>query len=321
MADSRMANSQPDAAVCHGFSIDVEDYRQILSSRFRGRPGHVTPQLERGMDVALGLLADAKTAATLFVTGTIAEQRPDLVRRWAALGHEIASHGYDHTPIWAMTADRFREELVRAKKAIEDAAGAAVTGYRAPIFSVRWDTLWALDVIREAGFMYDSSVVPVRMRRYGVTGFAARPRLYALPSGRDLVEIPMSTARVAGMRVPVAGGGYFRLFGFRRIRRAVEEAQRRGDPFILYAHPDEFSGERFHAADLAASWKDRLAAHIIAAKTNLGRGRVKEIAVRLVAEFRFGALGRLADRVRAAGPAQPLDAACRNKACGGDRRS
>jgi polysaccharide deacetylase family protein (PEP-CTERM system associated) len=294
VTDPLAPNSQPETAVCHGFSIDVEDYRQILSSRFRDDPGVVTAQFERGMEAVLGLLADAKVCATLFVTGTVVERRPDLVRRWAALGHELASHGYDHTPIWAMTADRFREELVRTKKALEDASGAAVAGYRAPIFSVRWDTLWALETIREAGFSYDSSVVPVRMRRYGVAGFDPRPAAYTLPSGRELVEIPMSTARVFGRRVPLAGGGYFRLFGYGRIRRAVEEAQQRGAPFILYVHPDEFSGETFRAADLACGWRQKIAAAAIAAKSNLGRRRVVDTVRRLLSEFRFSTLASLA---------------------------
>ena len=293
MAERPTPASQPPAAACHGFSVDAEDYRQILSTRYRGDPGAVTAQFERGMEAVLGLLADTKVCATLFVTGTVVERRPDLVRRWAAMGHELASHGYDHTPIWAETSERFRTELTRAKKALEDALGAPVAGYRAPIFSVRWDTLWALEAIAEAGFAYDSSIVPVRARRYGVPGFDPRPAVYALPSGRALTEIPISTTRVAGREVPMAGGGYFRLFSYRRIRGAVQEAQGRGLPFIAYVHPDEFSGEAFRAADLACGWRQKIAAAGLALKSNLGRRRVPDTVGRLLAEFRFSTLASL----------------------------
>ncbi|MDK1031100.1 MAG: polysaccharide deacetylase family protein [Planctomycetia bacterium] len=119
---------------------------------------------ERDMGEVITILDNTETKATFFVTGTVAKERPELLRRWAALGHEMASHGYSHTPIWAMTAKELKDELEYCKRTIEDAIGQPITGYRAPIFSVRWDTLWALDVIRQCGFTYDSSMVPVRMR-------------------------------------------------------------------------------------------------------------------------------------------------------------
>jgi len=290
------------AAVTHALSIDVEDYRQILSARFRGEPGPLAPEFERNMEAVLDLLDAAGVKATFFVIGTVARERPDLVRRWADLGHEIASHGPDHTPVWAVGRERLLEHLVGAKRALQDAAGRAVAGYRAPVFSIRWDTLWALEVVRDAGFTYDSSIVPVRLRRYGVAGFDPRPRVYGFPSGAEIVEIPISTARVCGLRVPVAGGGYFRLFSYRRIRRAVAEVEREGRPFVVYAHPDEFGPERFRVADMATGCRDKVLAGMIALKSNLGRRKVPETLRRLLAEFRFSTLGRLAERVAAEGP-------------------
>jgi len=293
--------------VVHAFSLDVEDYRQILSTRFRGAAGPVTDQLEASMDVALALLAETGTRATFFVTGTVAEGRPDLVRRWAEAGHEIASHGWDHTPIWSQTPAELRAELAREKARLQDALGQEVCGYRAPIFSVRWDTLWALDVIAEAGFAYDSSVVPVRVRRYGVDRFEPSPRRYALPSGREIVEIPMSAARVYGLQVPVSGGGYFRLFSYRRIRRAVADAEAEGRPFVAYCHPYEFGSEPFRAADLARGWRAKALAHMIAIKTNLGRRKVPATVRGLLGEFRFAPLAELADRVRQSGARAALE--------------
>jgi hypothetical protein len=131
--------------------------------------------------------------------------------------------------------------------------------------------------------------------------------VYGLPSGGEIVAVPISTARVWGLRVPVAGGGYFRLFSKRRIRRAVAEAGREGRPFVVYAHPDEFGGERFRAADLAEGWRDRLAAHIIALKSNLGRRKVPNTLRRLLLEFRFTTLSHLAEGVRATGAKVPLE--------------
>ena len=301
--------------VLHALSVDVEDYRQILSSRFRGAPGPVTAEFERNMEAVLELLGGAGAKATFFVAGTVAEGRPDLVKRWAALGHEIASHGHDHTPIWAMTPARLKEELAGARRALEDAVGRPVAGYRAPIFSVRWDTLWALDVIREAGFTYDSSIVPVRMKRYGIDGFDKSPCVYILPSGGKIVEIPLTTSRVWGRRMPVAGGGYFRLLSYRRIREAVADAERRGEAFVLYCHPDEMGGRRFRAVDLASGWRDRLSALIISARSNVGRRRVPGTVRRLLAEFRFAPLGRLAERTRAGGVRSVLPAGGRRAAC------
>lgn len=290
----------------HGVSIDVEDYRQILRARYQGEAGGVSAGFERDMDEVLGVLDQARTDATFFVSGAIAEQRPDLLRRWRDLGHEVASHGHSHLPIWTMTRSDLAGDLRRARAAIEDAIGEPARGYRAPVFSVRWDTLWALEVIRECGFTYDSSVVPVRMRRYGVGGFEPAPADYRLPSGRQIVEVPISAGRAWGRRVPLAGGGYFRLFSFHRIRRAVAEADHRGRPFVVYCHPDELGRQRFSAAGLATRWKDRLVGRIISVKSNVGRGKVRPAVERLLAEFRFGPLGRLAERVRADGSARVL---------------
>jgi polysaccharide deacetylase family protein (PEP-CTERM system associated) len=304
------ATSCEAPAVEHGLSFDVEDYRQILAARFRGDPGPVTAEFERNMEGVLALLAEAGAAATFFVTGTVAEGRPDLVRRWAEAGHEIGSHGYDHTPVWRMTRAALAQELGREKARLQDAAGRPVRGYRAPIFSIRWDTLWAMDAVQQAGFDYDSSIVPVRMRRYGVGGFPAAPGLYVLPSGGDLVEVPIGVGRAAGRLVPMAGGGYVRLFSRRRIERAVAAAQDAGVPFTVYAHPDEFGEAPFRAVDLATGWRDRLAAGAIALKSNIGRHKVPETVRALLARFRFTTLGRIAAGVRQGKGSRTLFPAC-----------
>jgi len=297
-----MADAADNAVACapveHGCSIDVEDYRQILSARYRGDPGPVTAAFERNMETVCGMLAEARTRATFFVSGLVTAVRPDLVRRWADLGHEIASHGLTHEPIWTMTPERLREELARAKQTLEDAVGRAVAGYRAPVFSVRWDTLWALEAIREAGFSYDSSIVPVRMRWYGVAGFSERPQVWTLRSGDRIVEVPLATIRAMGMRVPL-GGGYLRLVSRRGIRRVMASAEAAGRAVIVYAHPDEFGSEPFQAADLATGWREKAAATAIALKSNLWRRRVPHSVRHLLAEFRFAPLQKAEERVKA----------------------
>jgi polysaccharide deacetylase family protein (PEP-CTERM system associated) len=279
----------------HGLSIDVEDYRQILSARYRGEAGPVTTTFERNMETVCAMLAEARTKATFFVSGLVAAARPDLVRRWADLGHEIASHGLTHEPIWTMTPERFRQELSQAKRTLEDAAGRAVAGYRAPVFSVRRDTLWALEAIREAGFAYDSSIVPVRMRRYGVAGFGDRPQAWILRSGDRIIEVPLTTVRACGMRVPL-GGGYLRLVSHRVIRRAVASAEAGGRAIVVFAHPDEFGTEPFQAVDLATGWRDKAAAAAVALKSNLGRRRIPVTIRWMLGVFRFSILGRIAAR-------------------------
>jgi len=285
-------------APAHCLSVDVEDYRQILSLRHRRDPGPLSPALERDMERVLEVLCLADVKATFFVTGTVAEARPDLLRRWAALGHEIGCHGHDHTPVWAMAPEALRAELSRTRRAVENASGQPAAGYRAPVFSIRWDTLWALDVVAECGFEYDSSVMPVRNRRYGVDGFDPAPRRYRLPSGLSLVEMPLTVARAWGRLVPVAGGGYFRLFSYGRIRRAAAECGRLGRPFVLYCHPYEFSPDPVDWTDLAGGRLGRLRARLECFKTNLGRTKVPGIVAGLAREFRFGPLGPVARQVR-----------------------
>src|SRR5690606_21193793 len=148
---------------------------------------------------------------TFFVLGWIAERVPQLVRRIATEGHEIACHGYSHELVYRQTPEVFREETQRAKLLLEDTVGEAVSGYRAASFSIVPRSRWALDTLLELGFEYDSSIFPVRHDRYGMRGASRAPGLIDGPSGGRLVEFPMATAKFANATIPVSGGGYFRL--------------------------------------------------------------------------------------------------------------
>ncbi|MBN2582448.1 MAG: polysaccharide deacetylase family protein [Planctomycetes bacterium] len=293
----------PDAVhspqgVLHGASFDVEDYRQILRRRWQGEAGPVNADFDRDVDALCALLDETQTKATFFVTGTVAADRPDLVRHWQGLGHEIACHGWDHTQVWQMNRDQFRADLTRTRKALEDACGQTVRGYRAAVFSIGPDTLWALDVLAECGFDYDSSIVPVRCPRYGIDGFDRRPALYRLPDGGRIVELPLPVSRVMGRTRPVGGGGNFRVLSLQAILQAVDEHTRGGLPFVMYCHPDELGGRKFRATDLARGLVGKGRAWMLEFRSNIGRSGVPRIVRGVLAKFDFTTLCRLADKVR-----------------------
>jgi polysaccharide deacetylase family protein (PEP-CTERM system associated) len=227
----------------NAFTVEVEDYFHVaaLSSAITREswPTHES-RVERNTERLLALLAERGVRGTFFVLGWVAERTPGLVRRIAASGHEIACHGFSHQLIYQQAREEFREETVRAKRLLEDLIGEAVLGYRAASFSVTRDSLWALDTLIDAGFLYDSSIFPIRHDRYGLPGAAPEPNRLSAPSGRTLVEFPMSAARFLGVQVPVSGGGYFRILPFWVTKSGLKQInERRGLPFTFYLHPWE----------------------------------------------------------------------------------
>src|SRR5690242_1812325 len=182
-------------SVVNAFSIDVEDYFQVAALAPAAPPDSWPKwesRVERNTETLLGLCAERNIKGTFFILGWVAERSPALVRRIAAAGHEVACHGYSHQLIYRQSPEEFRGETVRAKQLLEDAIGAAVLGYRAASFSITSRSLWALDVLIDAGFTYDSSIFPIRHDRYGIPGAAAEPGPVSAPSGRAIVEFPMS---------------------------------------------------------------------------------------------------------------------------------
>lgn len=230
------------------FSVDLEDWYQGLEidiDRWHG----FEPRIEIGLRVLLDLLDEAKVSATFFVLGYQAERRPDLVRLVADRSHEIASHGYAHRLIYRQSPAEFRQDVRRAKEVIEQIAGLRVIGYRAPFFSVTGASEWALDVLAEEGFLYDSSVFPVMNYRYGMPNAARAAGWRTTLAGRRLYEIPLSTAvlrlpfRRTTINVPAAGGAYFRLYPYALTRTLVRSIEREGRPVVFYVHPWEYDPE------------------------------------------------------------------------------
>jgi polysaccharide deacetylase family protein (PEP-CTERM system associated) len=229
----------PAPPVVNVLTVDVEEYHHgvefahALGAAARARlPSRVVEQTERLLD----LLARHGARATFFVLGSLAERFPRLVRALAAGGHEVASHGWDHTPVYALGPRGFRRDVRRARQAIEQALGAPIDGYRAPNYSIRRDTPWAVRILVEERHLYDSSVHPIVHDRYG---FPEAPRFPYRWPGEALWEVPVGTARFAGVNLPV-GGGFFRLFPRPLLHAAIASVNHReGRPLVLYVHPWE----------------------------------------------------------------------------------
>ena len=227
----------------NAFTVDVEDYYHVAAlapAIPRESWDQHESRVEANTERLLALLAEHGVRGTFFVLGWVAERFPGLVRRIAEAGHEIACHGFSHQLIYRQSQAEFREETRRAKGLLEDATGNAVAGYRAASFSITRESLWALDVLIDLGFEYDSSIFPIRHDRYGIPGAAAEPGRVVAPSQRSLVEFPMAAATFCGLQVPVSGGGYFRILPYWVTRAGLRQINdRAGRPFTFYLHPWE----------------------------------------------------------------------------------
>jgi polysaccharide deacetylase family protein (PEP-CTERM system associated) len=232
---------------CNALSFDVEDYFQVaaLASAVDRRSWDAQPsRVGANTTRLLDLLAARRVRATFFVLGWIAERHPAIVRSIAAAGHEIGCHGYSHELIYRQSAESFREETRRSKAILEDQAQSRVRGYRAATWSITRQSLWALDVLAEQGFEYDSSIFPTHHDLYGIPEAPRVPHRLTLAGGATLLEFPPSTVRLGSLNLPVAGGGYFRLLPLGVTRWAIRRVNREGLPFLFYLHPWEIDPEQ-----------------------------------------------------------------------------
>ena len=269
----------------HGFSIDVEDWYQ---STFDPE-APLTERFERSTDKILACLAETHTKGTFFILGMAAEKRPSLVKTIAGEGHEIQSHGYGHRSNLELDAETLRQDLARAKALLEDITGQEIYGYRAPSFSINESNMWALDVLAETGHRYDSSIFPIKMSRYGVDGYPMVPAVVETPSGRRIVEAPVAVFTALGRRIPVGGGGYFRLWPYAVIRHAWRQMEESSRPGIAYIHPYEYDPTEMSQYRHLVSIKGRI-------HQGLGRRSLPKKVHRLLSDFTFGPLkGTLAD--------------------------
>lgn len=266
----------------HALTVDVEDYYHvsafadtIASSDW----GSLSSRVEANTHRLLDLFARNDTLATFFVLGWVAERFPQLVRKIVEHGHEVASHGYSHQLVYKQTPEEFRQETARSKALLEDITGAPIAGYRAASYSVTSQSLWALDILAELGFIYDSSIFPVHHDRYGMPHAPARIHRAIAPGGGEILEFPLTFAQIGSWRLPVAGGGYFRLYPYALSRALLRKSEKdNGQPFIFYLHPWEIDPEQPRVANVSRLSRFR---HY------LNLGKCESRLERLLSDFSF----------------------------------
>jgi polysaccharide deacetylase family protein (PEP-CTERM system associated) len=235
-------------AETHILSVDVEDYFMVEAftdsvqrNSWDHRPSRVDDSTRRTLD----LFDKYDVKATFFFVGWVAERFPDLVRETHARGHELACHSFWHRTVYSLTPNEFRDDTRNAVRAIEDAAGVRVCGYRAPSWSINKSCLWALDILAEEGFTYDSSIYPIVHDLYGLPGAPRFPYTHTCGNGMALREFPPATVRLLGATLPGAGGGYLRIFPFLYTRWVFRQFERAyGEKVVVYFHPWELDPEQ-----------------------------------------------------------------------------
>jgi polysaccharide deacetylase family protein (PEP-CTERM system associated) len=232
----------------NALTIDVEDYFHVSAFAKQIGPSdweRFESRVEQNTHRLLDIFDDQDCKATFFVLGWVAERFRQLVREIGERGHEVACHGYTHQLIYNQTPETFRQDTIRAKALLEDILQQAIHGYRAASFSVTAQSTWALDVLVDLGFVYDSSIFPTSHDLYGLPGARPYPHRLTTPSGRELIEFPLSTIELLGHRLPVAGGGYFRLYPYALTRGALRRINRKDQqPFVFYLHPWEIDPDQ-----------------------------------------------------------------------------
>jgi len=287
----------------HCLSFDVEEHFQVSafwSEARRQRWDKYESRVENNTRKLVELLAKHHTKATFFVLGWVAERYPGLVKVLVGQGHEIASHGYGHELVTTQSPEQFRHDVRRAKYILEDMTGSPVLGYRAPSFSITKDTLWALPILVEEGYLYDSSVFPIVHDRYGMPGAIATCHEIATSAG-PLWEIPLSTAKIAGCRIPVAGGGYFRLFPYTLLRWLLRRVEGTGQPLVIYLHPWELDPAQ-----------PRMSGPLLSQfRHYLNLGKTERRLSSMLDDFSFGPLRDLLGEIRSVTCSSPCESECR----------
>jgi polysaccharide deacetylase family protein (PEP-CTERM system associated) len=269
----------------NALSVDVEDWFQVgafENTIDRSDWDGLNRRVEANTDACLAMFANAGIKATFFTLGWVAHRHPALIRRIVEQGHELASHGWDHARVFTLTPEQFRDDLAKTRACLEDAGGTAVTGYRAPSFSIDKRTPWAHPILAEVGYTYSSSVAPVVHDHYG---WPEAPRFAFAPvAGSEFLELPVTTAKLGGRTLAAGGGGFFRLLPYQFSRWAVRQVNAEAQSAIIYFHPWEIdpSQPRVANAPLRSKLRHYTNLRVMAAKLerligDFAWGRVDEI--------------------------------------------
>ena len=234
----------------NAFTIDLEDwYHPEFVTQFV--PAHQRKdQIEEAVKPLLQLLDKYNVSATIFVLGHVAERHPELIEKIYNEGHEIASHGYSHKRLHELSKEKFEDDLRKSTTILESIIKDEIIGFRAPSYSIDQDTAWALDILENLRYKYDSSVFPLRFRKKSLYGVRNAPLYPYSPSKEDItkesedenrkiIEFPLSVVKLAGLKIPVAGGAYLRLFPAWLLRLAIKKINKEKRPAIIYVHPWE----------------------------------------------------------------------------------
>ncbi len=296
MREPSLETGRPDARrIINGLSVDVEEYFQVgafETTIAKGDWDSIKGRVEHNTGMVLDLFARCRVKATFFTLGWVAARHPALIQRIVAEGHEIASHGWDHARVFTMQPDQFRADIDKARKAIEDAAGVAVTGYRAPSFSIDARTPWAHPILAEAGYAYSSSVAPIAHDHYG---WREAPRFAFHPvEGAAMIELPVTTVELGSRRFGAGGGGFFRILPYPLSRWALNRVNGHDrQPAIFYFHPWEVDSDQPRVAGAPLRSRLRHYTQLSAMADKLEQltrdfqwGRIDEIALPLVAAGR-----------------------------------
>ena len=279
-SNGRRKDKTIGSAITNGLSFDVEEFfhaHNLARAAPPDRWDYFPSRVQRQLEIILGAHDEAGVKATFFFLAWVAERHAGIVKRVLSQGHEIATHGYGHQFVYRQSRAQFGEDLKKSVAILEDITGRRVLGYRAPSFSITNDCLWALDVIKEAGLRYDSSLFPVHLGNRG--GVASRFVPHEIRSG--LCEMPVASMPFMGVRLPLSGGFYFRFFPYSLTRWGIGRINRRGEPAVLYFHPWEFDSSQPALKGIPAFPKYR---HYVNLKTNLVKLRA------LLKSFRWAPL-------------------------------
>lgn len=287
MSADSVSNLRSNAPITHAMTVDVEDYYQVAAFAKVIKPeewNNWPSRVEANTHRLLQLFDDANIKITFFILGWVAQQHPELVKTIRAQGHEIASHGYSHQLIYTQDQATFHAETVKSKAILEDLAQTPITGYRAASYSITRQSLWALDILAELGFTWDSSIFPTHHDNYGIPGSPEEPYRIITKNGASLLEFPLTTAKVLGQAIPAAGGGYFRQYPYALSKWLFTRASlNQTKPQIFYLHPWEVDPEQPRVPN--ASWFSNFRHY-----TNLKRCLPR--LERMIGDFKFGTISQ-----------------------------